>query len=545
MAITRVHQTYLSSLEHSLSYAMADKDTCTFVPENLPSYLRYNKEENGAISFDTLTTTLFCANPTNPKEDFWRYINFFGENEILAGNSRSKDNQPLVAWRILQSFDRFTDPKIVNEIGRKLVQELLPYRPAVISTHTNTEHTHNYIVVCSWDCYGRKWDYCHEALQLVRETSDRLCEEYSLPVLEHTRLLHLSRWKDAAGKTHYWEPTERKARLRDHRKKHPEISWNVSEYRNTFSYKLYTKSQEDTVYSVQQSIRKCLPYVSSFENLLDRLTAEFGVSILAKKKDGQWRQHILYRPLESTKYIQDSSLSADGFYLRESLTEYIKGQNRERERGARLQKEHHLPVFNTYIYGAFDLLQLNEIYRAYMEIDGSVRVKQRSDFEKYFLRRIKDNESFLRRMEARGLCMDRPISPKDMQASLDALRFLETHKFNSLGEIQKESARLHETLKRKEPLLEQANYIYQDYESKLRSSRETGEPLPENYRLSHEEVYSSFLESLEYLINNVAETRRDAEKCDRALHTIQSVLDLQPQRSSLSQEKTRSRDWER
>lgn len=51
---------------------------------------------------------------------------------------------------MIQSFEGNVDPRIANEIGVKLAKEMFPTFPVVVSTHTNTENTHNHIMICAW-----------------------------------------------------------------------------------------------------------------------------------------------------------------------------------------------------------------------------------------------------------------------------------------------------------------------------------------------------------------------------------------------------------
>lgn len=98
----------------------------------------------------------------------------------------SKNNK-IVAFHGYQSFaEGEVTPEIAHEIGVKLAEEMWGDRfEVVVSTHLNTDHIHNHFVlnfVSFKD--GKKYYSNFENTALLRKTSDDICDEYGLKVLD-------------------------------------------------------------------------------------------------------------------------------------------------------------------------------------------------------------------------------------------------------------------------------------------------------------------------------------------------------------------------
>lgn len=58
----------------------------------------------------------------------------------------------------------------------------------VVATHLDREHIHNHFVLNSVSFVdGKKYNDCKAAYALMRQTSDRLCLEHGLSVIEHPK----------------------------------------------------------------------------------------------------------------------------------------------------------------------------------------------------------------------------------------------------------------------------------------------------------------------------------------------------------------------
>lgn len=98
----------------------------------------------------------------------------------------SKNNK-IVAFHGYQSFaEGEVTPEIAHEIGVKLVEEMWGDRfEVVVSTHLNTDHIHNHFVLNSVSFKdGKKYYSNFENTALLRKTSDDICDEYGLKVLD-------------------------------------------------------------------------------------------------------------------------------------------------------------------------------------------------------------------------------------------------------------------------------------------------------------------------------------------------------------------------
>ena len=98
----------------------------------------------------------------------------------------SKNNK-IVAFHGYQSFaEGEVTPEIAHEIGVKLAEEMWGDRfEVVVSTHLNTDHIHNHFVLNSVSFKdGKKYYSNFENTALLRKTSDDICDEYGLKVLD-------------------------------------------------------------------------------------------------------------------------------------------------------------------------------------------------------------------------------------------------------------------------------------------------------------------------------------------------------------------------
>ena len=98
----------------------------------------------------------------------------------------SKNNK-IVAFHGYQSFaEGEVTPETAHEIGVKLAEEMWGDRfEVVVSTHLNTNHIHNHFVLNSVSFKdGKKYYSNFGNTALLRKTSDDICDEYGLKVLD-------------------------------------------------------------------------------------------------------------------------------------------------------------------------------------------------------------------------------------------------------------------------------------------------------------------------------------------------------------------------
>lgn len=107
----------------------------------------------------------------------------------------------ILAFHGYQSFmPGEATPETAHAIGVKLAQELWGSRfEVVVSTHLDKHHLHNHFVLNSVSFMDGKRYYDNNATYaLMRQTSDRLCREYSLSIIENPqrgKSMHHAEWQ--------------------------------------------------------------------------------------------------------------------------------------------------------------------------------------------------------------------------------------------------------------------------------------------------------------------------------------------------------------
>lgn len=349
------------SIKNSLDYAVDDKE--------------------GIVTFKTYTSYNCCFPLDN--QSFGSYIidhsaYWSKKKEKDKNRKTTKDNKEVVAWHLIQSFEESIRSEIANEIGRKLIEKIIPDYPCQISTHTNTEHTHNHIIFSAWDVDGKKYNDDIKAKNLIRKVSDELCQEYGLHVLEDTKEMKLVKYQDSDGNLRYYEPTDRKIEMIRQREEGTVTRDDVNSYRNTYQYEDKEAKKETIRVIVKRDIDYLLPQVSSFESLLQRLK-EQGYQIRDKKKNGEWLTYITYKPPTAERGVRDYTLSEDEFYKRENIERIILAKNKEMT----ATKADSYKYFDEYVVGECDPFNdINENYRVEKDDNNRPYTKQRSIVEK-------------------------------------------------------------------------------------------------------------------------------------------------------------------
>lgn len=94
----------------------------------------------------------------------------------------------IIAYHGYQSFaPGEVTPEQAHEIGVELAQRLWGDRfQVVVATHLDREHIHNHFVLNSVSFLdGKKYNDCKATYTLMRQTSDQLCREHGLSVIEN------------------------------------------------------------------------------------------------------------------------------------------------------------------------------------------------------------------------------------------------------------------------------------------------------------------------------------------------------------------------
>ena len=418
MATTKNHK-ITGTLKRAIDYAMNDKVEDSLKDDIRDSVAYAIDDKTGKVTYPTYSTVLNCKRG-HPVNTFNALIEEHGKAEAERGSSRTKDGKPILAWHFHQNFEGHVDPVIANEIGVRLAKELFGKFPAVVGTHTNTENTHNHIIICAWDMDGKKWHQHNAAYRQLREVSDRLCEEYGLSVLRDTQKQKLIRWEDENGEVHYYEPTERKNELIRQRDSGELTTDDVGSYRNTVSYDKTISKEETNREIVRQDIDRLLPVATSYEHLLEMLR-QIGYSIKDKKKNGDWLKHIVFQPPTADKGTRDYKIGDGGFYLRENLERVIAefqadraGQeSREEAAQTSTQKKSMPQYYEEYVYGDTIIADIDEDERTVKGQDGSFSTVKRSETERTVIRDLKVMDSELRLLDTSKI--DQAIKEKQSQ----------------------------------------------------------------------------------------------------------------------------------
>lgn len=107
--------------------------------------------------------------------------------EMMITKKQYSKQNGIQAFHIIQSFkEGEVTPELAHKIGVELAEELFGDRfEVLVSTHLNTKHYHNHIVINSVSFKDGKRYYDNNATYaLLRKTSDLICEEYGLSVIE-------------------------------------------------------------------------------------------------------------------------------------------------------------------------------------------------------------------------------------------------------------------------------------------------------------------------------------------------------------------------
>ena len=170
-------------LDHVINYATDEEKT------------KKDNHENEGGNFDSIEKLLtYATNPDKTEKLFYTTgINCRVDNAVKEMQFIKKlygKEKGILAFHGYQSFkEGEVTPEIAHEIGVRLAEEMWGDRfQVVVSTHLNTKHLHNHFVINSVSFKdGYKYYSNYENTALLRKTSDELCEEYGLSVLEEKK----------------------------------------------------------------------------------------------------------------------------------------------------------------------------------------------------------------------------------------------------------------------------------------------------------------------------------------------------------------------
>ena len=106
--------------------------------------------------------------------------------EIMLSLLEDTDTSDIQAYHGYQSFKPGeVTPDVAHAIGIQLANELWGEDfPVIVATHIDKGHVHNHFCLSATGFSGKRYHDCKATYKLMRDTSDRLCREYELSVIE-------------------------------------------------------------------------------------------------------------------------------------------------------------------------------------------------------------------------------------------------------------------------------------------------------------------------------------------------------------------------
>ncbi|WP_129732021.1 relaxase/mobilization nuclease domain-containing protein [Ectobacillus funiculus] len=111
----------------------------------------------------------------------------YAKSQFKATRELWGKTEGIQAHHVIQSFKPGeVTPELANQMGQDLAREIAKGYEAVVYTHTDKEHIHNHIVINSVSFEDGKKYQAHgkQAIEKVREVSDRLCLERGLSIVQ-------------------------------------------------------------------------------------------------------------------------------------------------------------------------------------------------------------------------------------------------------------------------------------------------------------------------------------------------------------------------
>lgn len=110
--------------------------------------------------------------------------------EMMKTKEYWKKKDGILGYHAFQSFkEGEIAPDKAHLLGLKLAEELWGDRfEVIVATHNNTNHIHNHFVINSVSFKdGKKYHDCNETYALLRHTSDAICQEYGLSIVDKNK----------------------------------------------------------------------------------------------------------------------------------------------------------------------------------------------------------------------------------------------------------------------------------------------------------------------------------------------------------------------
>ena len=108
-------------------------------------------------------------------------------NEMMNTKLRYKKSDGRMYYHLLQSFhpDENITPETAHEIALRFAEDNFPGYEVLVATHVDRNHIHSHMVINSVNAEnGYKYHSDNKEIQRLRDSSDKLCLEYGLSVIE-------------------------------------------------------------------------------------------------------------------------------------------------------------------------------------------------------------------------------------------------------------------------------------------------------------------------------------------------------------------------
>ena len=108
-------------------------------------------------------------------------------NEVMLTLLEGTSPSNIQVYHGYQSFKPGeVDADTAHAIGIQLADELWGEDfPIIVATHIDRGHVHNHFCLSATGFSGKRYHDCNATYKLMRDTSDRLCREYGLSVIEN------------------------------------------------------------------------------------------------------------------------------------------------------------------------------------------------------------------------------------------------------------------------------------------------------------------------------------------------------------------------
>ena len=108
-------------------------------------------------------------------------------HEVMLTLLEGTSSYEIQAYHGYQSFKPGeVTPDVAHAIGIQLANELWGEDfPIIVATHIDKGHVHNHFCLSATGFSGKRYHDCNTTYKLMRDTSDRLCREYGLSVIEN------------------------------------------------------------------------------------------------------------------------------------------------------------------------------------------------------------------------------------------------------------------------------------------------------------------------------------------------------------------------